>query len=241
MPIAERQRDILNAAIRYYIETARPVSSHDIVEQMDLGVSPATVRSDLADLDIGGFLYQPHASAGRIPTERGYRFFVDHLEPEEMPLASGERKNIASAFRRARADEFVQELARALSGIAGTFAVAGSAHPDSWHTAGFAEIFEEPEFRDADYARNFGYFADRMEEEMDAILGNMASVLRDDVAVLIGEENPRQCARQFGMTISLWSHPKGFHGFAALVGPKRTDYSKHHAALSALRERASVI
>ena len=236
MHIAGRQHDILNAVIRQYIDTAHPVSSRDVASYTDFAVSPATVRSDLAELASGGFLYQPHTSAGRIPTEQGYRFFVDHLEPEDMMLASKEKKNIADAFRRTAADEFAHELARALSEIAGTFAVARASGPDSWHTAGFAEIFAEPEFRDADYVKSFGKFADRMEDEMEALFDGMENALREDVQILIGGENPRQCAQHFGMTLSYWRHPKGFHGFAALVGPKRTDYPRHRAALSAMRE-----
>lgn len=82
----ERKRLVLRAIIDSYIETAEPVGSRTIARKHDLGVSPATIRNEMADLEETGYLQQPHVSAGRIPSDKGYRFYVDALiEPYVFP------------------------------------------------------------------------------------------------------------------------------------------------------------
>jgi len=81
----ERKKKILEAVVREYVKTAEPVGSRSIARQSDLGVSAATVRNEMSDLEEMGYLEQPHTSAGRIPSEKGFRYFVDcMMEPEEL-------------------------------------------------------------------------------------------------------------------------------------------------------------
>ena len=75
----ERKTAILSAVVQEYIATALPVGSTHVVDAPGVRVSPATVRNEMAVLEQEGYLVQPHTSAGRIPTDKGYRFFVDHL------------------------------------------------------------------------------------------------------------------------------------------------------------------
>ncbi|MEW6448777.1 MAG: heat-inducible transcriptional repressor HrcA [Bacillota bacterium] len=80
----ERKKRILAAVVEDFINTAEPVGSRTIARRYGFGISPATIRNEMADLEEMGYLEQPHTSAGRIPSERGYRYYVDHLmEPEE--------------------------------------------------------------------------------------------------------------------------------------------------------------
>ncbi len=83
----ERRRRVLTALVEEYIESATPVGSKTLVERYELGCSPATVRNELAILEETGFVVQPHVSAGRLPTDTGYRDFVDHLLEEEFAFA----------------------------------------------------------------------------------------------------------------------------------------------------------
>src|ERR671914_631478 len=78
-PLSERTRRILAALIREYIETGEPVASAALTRRAGLGVSSATIRNVLAQLEEMGYLLQPHTSAGRVPTDVGYRLYVDHL------------------------------------------------------------------------------------------------------------------------------------------------------------------
>ncbi|HEX2190081.1 MAG TPA: heat-inducible transcriptional repressor HrcA [Longimicrobiaceae bacterium] len=78
-PLTEREHHVLDAVIRTYVETAEPAGSRTLTRRFRLGVSPATVRNTMSDLEEKGYLYHPHTSAGRVPTDRAYRFFVDSL------------------------------------------------------------------------------------------------------------------------------------------------------------------
>lgn len=82
MPLDDRSKYVLKAIVLSYIKTAFPVGSQAITRSFDIGVSPATIRNIMADLEAQGFLIQPHTSAGRIPTEKGYRFYVNNLLQE---------------------------------------------------------------------------------------------------------------------------------------------------------------
>lgn len=102
-PLSDRQQMLLSLVIREYTESAMPVSSKALVEKYSLGVSSATVRNELAALTDMGYLRQPHTSAGREPTEAGYRFFVQRLIGEaELPVA--EQNTIAHQFYQTRGD-----------------------------------------------------------------------------------------------------------------------------------------
>ncbi len=89
--LEERRKEILRALVEEYIRSGEPVSSRTICELTDLGVSTATVRSELASLETDGFVAQPHTSAGRIPTSRAYRYYVDHLGPSQLRTATQAR------------------------------------------------------------------------------------------------------------------------------------------------------
>jgi heat-inducible transcriptional repressor len=77
--LSERERQVLDAVVRTYVDTAEPAGSRTVSRKFDLGVSPATVRNTMSDLEDKGYLFHPHASAGRVPTDRAYRFFVDEM------------------------------------------------------------------------------------------------------------------------------------------------------------------
>jgi heat-inducible transcriptional repressor len=75
----EREKTILRSIVQQFILTASPVGSRNITKKFDIGVSPATVRNIMSDLEDSGFINHPHTSAGRIPTDKGYRYYVDSL------------------------------------------------------------------------------------------------------------------------------------------------------------------
>jgi len=79
MYITERQKTILSSIVDEYINSAQPVSSKFLEKKYDFGICPASIRIEMQKLTDAGFLYQPHTSAGRVPTDKGYRFFVDDL------------------------------------------------------------------------------------------------------------------------------------------------------------------
>lgn len=226
----ERQKSILNTAIREYIRTARPIASRELVGHLRMDLSPATVRNEMLELDELGYLKQPHTSAGRIPTDQGYRFFVDNLI-SQFALNDREEKLLGSVFGIDEEDEFVKEFSKAISQISGAFAAAGVFDEEVFYDTGFSKIADEPEFSDFDSFKNFGRLVDMLDEEVREVFDEDS-----DEMIFIGNENPLKEARECAMIISSWKHPRGFEGFFTIIGPKRTNYSKHKAVISALRK-----
>ncbi|HET9730096.1 MAG TPA: heat-inducible transcriptional repressor HrcA, partial [Acidimicrobiia bacterium] len=120
----DRKADILRAIVEHYVETAQPVGSQTVTQNAGLGVSAATVRNEMSLLEREGFIAQPHTSAGRIPTDRGYRYYVDHLLGSAQ-LAPSERRRVVEFFTSAsRAmDELLSQTSQLLARVSAHAAV----------------------------------------------------------------------------------------------------------------------
>ncbi len=113
--LPERQGDILRRVVEEYVATGQPVGSKTLVERAGLGVSPSTVRYELAELERLGLLTHPHTSAGRVPTEAGYRLYVDHLLSTPEPRPAGFTLDLPVA--RAEVEEALQTTTEMLSQV----------------------------------------------------------------------------------------------------------------------------
>ena len=121
--LEDRKLDVLRAIVEDYVSTHEPVGSKALVERHNLGVSPATIRNDMAALEDEGYIAQPHTSAGRIPTDKGYRLFVDRLSTVK-PLSPAERKAIQSFLGGAMdLDDIVARTVRLLAQLTRQVAV----------------------------------------------------------------------------------------------------------------------
>ena len=120
-----RRMVVLRAIVEDYIRSQEPIGSAALTKKHDLGVSSATIRNDMASLEEEGYLIQPHTSSGRIPTEKGYRYFVDRLSTV-VPLSDAQRKGIAAFLSGSVSlQDTLQRAARLLSHITGQVAVPG--------------------------------------------------------------------------------------------------------------------
>jgi heat-inducible transcriptional repressor len=119
----ERKLEVLRAIVEDFVRTSEPVGSKAIAERHNLGVSPATVRNDMAALEDEGYIAQPHTSAGRIPTDKGYRLFVDRLSSVK-PLSPAERRAMHSFLEGAAdLDDVVRRSVRLLATLTRQVAV----------------------------------------------------------------------------------------------------------------------
>lgn len=127
-----RQCAVLRALVERYVASATPVAS-DVLARHDFpAISSATIRHDLSALEGAGLIYQPHTSAGRIPSERGYRYFVQHLLPDRG-LSSGERRTILHQFYQVedQVDQWLQLASTVLAGATGVAAIVSAASGDA--------------------------------------------------------------------------------------------------------------
>lgn len=124
----ERKRKVLWAVVQDYSETAEPVGSRTIARKYNLGVSSATIRNEMQDLEDEGYLEQPHTSAGRIPSIKGYRFYVDWLM-QPSPVTDDEKSMINHILEEhvTKQDEISRDIARTVASLTHTLSVATSA------------------------------------------------------------------------------------------------------------------
>ncbi|MFW5951803.1 MAG: heat-inducible transcriptional repressor HrcA [Gemmatimonadota bacterium] len=123
--LTERERDVLNAVIRAYVETAEPAGSRTVAKRYNLGVSPATVRNTMADLEEKGFLFHPHTSAGRIPTDLAYRYYVDTLmRPRRLTKAQQAQLRKELGEECGPLERLVRRATQALGLLTGELGVA---------------------------------------------------------------------------------------------------------------------
>jgi heat-inducible transcriptional repressor len=124
--LSERERQVLEAVVRTYVDSAEPAGSRTLAKRFDLRVSPATVRNTMSDLEAKGYLFHRHTSAGRIPTDHAYRFYVDRIM-RLQPLTEVERERLAQEIEiggSSVVERLVQRAIRALSLLSGELGVA---------------------------------------------------------------------------------------------------------------------
>ena len=179
-----RQELILTYIIEEYIKTAEPVGSKFLLETFDLPVSAATIRNDMARLEHEGYLVSPHASAGRVPTEKAYLYYLrEHVKrdapkkvsPLSPPVPSD--RDVAPSLKR---------LARGLVEASGEMAVLTST-PSLLYYTGVTNLFEKPDFQDQSCVHDLSLFLDRLDEAMVALTD---SVPEHEPIVMIGTQNP---------------------------------------------------
>lgn len=125
--LTERQRKILKAVVAAHVATAQPVGSESVARYLSLSVSPATIRNEMAELEEAGYLYHPHTSAGRLPAEKGYRYFVESLL-DEHELAPDTQMAIRRRFaqRQLVLEELIEVAAQVLSAVVRNTAVVSA-------------------------------------------------------------------------------------------------------------------
>ncbi len=124
--LSDRERQVLKAVVRTYVDFAEPAGSRTVAKRFELGVSPATVRNTMSDLESKGYLFHPHTSAGRIPTDHAYRFYVDRIV-QPAALTDAERQHLATEIESSGSsavERLVQRSIRALSLLSRELGVA---------------------------------------------------------------------------------------------------------------------
>lgn len=221
-----RKHQLLTMVIEHYIKNAEPVGSKFLVSIGGLDFGEATVRNELRELEEDGFLTHPHTSAGRIPTEKGYRYYVDQLNFENSNIPKNDFQSLVNAVTAIEDYELARKkLAKAAKDLSNeTVVIAFS--PEKIYYTGLSNLFNKSEFADANSVANvsqiFDHFEDYLEEFFDKV--------EDSPRYFIGSENP------FDETLSVVSARFGKEGMVALLGPKRMDYKYNFSLIKKLLE-----
>jgi heat-inducible transcriptional repressor len=229
-----RQQKILSAVIREYTETAIPVGSEVLVKKYHFAVSPATIRSDMVMLEKEGYLHQPHISAGRIPTDKGYRYFVEKIMPDKE-LSKKDQKNLQTEVLKLKAKNtrLSHSTAKLLSNLSGNLAVSGVLGKDEFSDFGMKELLDEPEFKNLDEVCQLAEALDYIDEKFDVLVREMKG---NETRIFIGKENPIKEISNCSMVVSPYKTKSGEKGLLALIGPKRMKYAKNKSLLEYMKK-----
>jgi heat-inducible transcriptional repressor len=235
----ERQKKVLASVVEWYSKTASPVGSQVLIEQFHFPVSSATLRSDMVALEEEGYLYQPHTSAGRIPTDKGYRFYVEE-EMGDEPLSREEQLDLKQELlmRQAREARMSRTVAKLLSHFSGSFAVSGTPQSEGgMYDFGMKELLDNPEFHELDEVCRLVEVLDNIDEKFELLVGKLKD---DETKIFIGAENPiAEMPNDCSMLVSPYRDKDGERGMLAIIGPKRMSYAKNKSLLEYMKKLLS--
>ena len=216
-----RRRAVLAATINKYIKEAEPVASEEIAREFDL--SPATIRNIFADLERSGYLTHPYTSGGRIPTDKGYRYYVDFLV-FQLELLDQEKDFITSEYKRRidRLEDILEKTSEILSEVTHyTCIVSFVEDEDKFFYRGISRILDQPEFHDFNRTRSLIRFI----EEKEQLLGLIGRDFKEKVKVYIGQELDNPEVKSCSLAVSRYSLKKKPAGKVAILGPVRMEYN----------------
>lgn len=225
--LSQRQRAILRALIKEYLKTAQPVSSGMLAKTSRLGVSSATVRNEMAELEEAGYIAQPHTSAGRIPTEAAYELELSDLKTSELKLKQADLVQLDRLF--ANDENAYKAVAKAIADLSDGAVFWAFSKNNLYHT-GLANLFSHPEFKQLETVYDISVVIDQLEE----IIARIFERLDYGEHVLIGSQNP------FGAFLStalVKYQNQGVSGICGLIGPVRMDYSRNLALIRYLKDK----
>ena len=228
-----RQRQILSAVVELYTKTALPVGSQVLLERFQFPVSSATLRNDMVALEEAGYLYQPHVSAGRIPTDAGYRFYVEEMMgDEDLSREDQRRLQKELLMMKAKQARLGRSTTKLLSALSGNLAVSGLIDKDEFYDFGMKELMEKPEFQEIDELCRLVETLDSLDERIDAIFAKLSD---GETQIFIGDENPIKGISNCSMVVAPYQSSEG-QGILAIIGPKRMDYAKNKSLIEYMKK-----
>jgi len=227
--ISERKKFILETIVKEHIKTAQPVSSGGLVEKYGLDISPATVRNEMMELEEEDYIYQPHTSAGRVPTESAYELLLDdwRWDKKTSSLKSAEEKLLEQLFKRE--EMAYKQTAKAIAEMSRE-AVFWAFHKNDLYYTGLANLFAQPEFRQLEIVSDVSGVIDRLEELIDDNFEKLPA----GEQVLIGSKNP---FGNFLSAVLVKYRDNQQSGIFGILGPMRMDYGRNLALVRFIKNK----
>ncbi len=219
--MTERQVQILAAIIEQYAEVASPVGSVTLAKLF--GVSSATIRSEMVRLEEMGLITQPHTSAGRIPTDQGYRFYVNQLNEayaDESPRLDRSARAIEARVSGAgdRADRAIRSAVDSLVDLTQNLGLATIG--DELYMNGIGNLFSQPEFLGGNHVQAVARLLDNLEPWLREAAPN------EPLNVYIGSENPIGKSSGVTLIVSRFRSPYSDRSYIGVLGPTRQSYGR---------------
>lgn len=216
--MTERQEKILRAIVEEYAEVASPVGSQLLAKVF--GVSSATIRSEMAELERMGYISQPHTSAGRIPTDKGYRHYVNQTsEMNEKPKSAGGTRALTARIGEGSVPEqTIKNTVDTLVELTQNLGVATIGN--QVYMSGLSNLFGQPEFINSQQVKEVAKLLDNLEPWLREAAPNKP------LSVYIGKENPIGRSAGCSLIISKFRSPYSDKSFIGVLGPTRQSYKE---------------
>ncbi|MGH7240217.1 MAG: transcriptional regulator, partial [Candidatus Saccharimonadales bacterium] len=210
------QEQILSAIVEQYAEVAAPVGSSLLAKVFD--VSSATIRAEMGELERLGYIKQPHTSAGRVPTDKGYRFYVNNLnENQASPTVTRAEKALASRVQHAGLPErTIRNAVDTLVELTSNLGLATIGQ--QLYMSGLSNLFGQPEFMHAGQVQQVASLLDNLEPWLKEAAPN------EPLSVYIGRENPIGRTAGCSLIISRFRSPFSDRSYIGVLGPTRQSY-----------------
>lgn len=214
--MTERQQQILSSIIEQYAEVASPVGSSLLAKVF--GVSSATIRAEMAELEKHGYITQPHTSAGRIPTDKGYRLYVNNLsqEKETTPAVRAERALTARVSSGGMPERTIRNAVDTLVELTHNLGLATIGN--QLYMSGLSNLFGQPEFMQRGQVQQVAQLLDNLEPWLREAAPN------EPLSVYIGRENPIGRTAGCSLIISKFHSPYSDQSYIGVLGPTRQSY-----------------
>lgn len=215
--MTERQQQILHAIVEQYAEVASPVGSQLLAKVFS--VSSATIRAEMAELERKGFIAQPHTSAGRVPTDKGYRFYVNSLSEEKeaaLPARHAERALDARVLGAGLPERTIRNAVDTLVELTHNLGLATIGN--QLYMSGLSNLFGQPEFIQSSQVRQVAELLDNLEPWLREAAPNQP------LSVYIGRENPIGRSAGCSLIISRFNSPYSERSYIGVLGPTRQHY-----------------
>lgn len=228
-----RKDNLLRIIVEEHIENANPVGSSLVVEKYLPGLSSATIRNEMAELEEDGLIFQPHTSAGRIPTVAGYIRYVEKFLGEGK-VSEKDRKQLEQLAVGLAADEAgIKTLAKALAEISDNTILVGFAANNVYYT-GISNLFKQPEFSQHQLVFSMSEIIDHLDE----VMGKIFHETENEAKILLGRENP--FGEMCSVILGKYRRKEG-EGLIGILGPNRMDYERNLGLLKFTKELISAL
>lgn len=230
--MTERREQILDYVISEYTETAQPVSSSQLLEQYDLPYSSATIRNEMAVLEQDGYLMNVYTSSGRVPTDLGYRYYVNRLKERERVLK--QYTQVAAHFLQnldtmAEIHMKLRTLLLSMASESGNVAL-GKLSSDIVLQEGLQDFLTHPSFSSVDFVREALQDLDQVRGHIDEMGEGLT---KGGYELYIGEENPLEPLHRYSVIVGRCTIDND-DGTIILIGPKSMQYAKNIALVESI-------
>jgi transcriptional regulator of heat shock response len=228
----ERHAKVLSGLITEYIKTGQAVSSKQLAKKKQLKLSSASIRSIMQDLCNTGFAYQPHTSAGRIPTDAGYRYYLDNLSVGPLPAVL--RTRLYSQYEDLVAKHGSKQLAMVelLAQLTQSLAVVGNINNHQFEQSGISGLFLGESEDQLDLMQEISVLLDNMHQ----MLAELSSLESGGTTVFIGSENPYFTSAHISIMLQPARSKSKDKKVIMLIGPKRMQYRRNLSLLNEIED-----